>query len=204
MSKGIQKLFKHFAQNHQMKAIQTEKLYGLLYTDYIGSTNPLLTMKKSNKTDVLVKFRKSYRSHKEGLCGKNVCRPAALDEPSLCQMLDTACVSGVLLKNDRICMTKADGFRVRSREGEGGGGSEGRQETDCDSWTDALGSLALSQSGEQKLCRTCWILKLRHWMRSVDIFGFDHTSHGVCSQITQRYFLLLWRKMGILQLRVQQ
>lgn len=36
---------------------------------------------------------------------------------SLCQMLDTACVSRVLLKNDLICMTKADGFRVVTREG---------------------------------------------------------------------------------------
>lgn len=70
---------------------------------------------------------------------------------SLCQTLDTACVSRVLLKNDFICMTKADGFRVLRREGGRGGGSEGRQETDWDSWTDALGSLALSQSGDQKL-----------------------------------------------------
>lgn len=45
----------------------------------------------------------------------------------LCQMLDTACVSRVLLKNDCICMTKADGFRVLRREGArvGWGGSEG-------------------------------------------------------------------------------
>lgn len=68
-------------------------------------------------------------------------------------------------------MTKADGFRVRRRKG----GSEGRQETDWESWTDALGSLALSQSGEQKLGWACRILKLRHWMRTLYKFGFDHT-----------------------------
>lgn len=72
------------------------------------------------------------------------------------------------------------------------GWSEGRKETDWDAWTDVLGSLVLSQLGEQKLCRTCWILKLKHWMRSLDIFGFDHTTLGFFSH----YFLLLSRKWG--------
>jgi len=36
---------------------------------------------------------------------------------SLCQMLDTACASRVLLKNGPICMTKAHGFSVAGREG---------------------------------------------------------------------------------------
>ncbi len=57
MSKGMQKLFKHVVQNHQMKVIQTDILYNLLYTDYMTSTNLLLTMKYSNKTDVPVNFR---------------------------------------------------------------------------------------------------------------------------------------------------
>lgn len=43
---------------------------------------------------------------------------------SLCQKLDTACVRRVLLKNDCICMTKEDGFRVLGRGGvEGSEGS---------------------------------------------------------------------------------
>lgn len=41
---------------------------------------------------------KFYRGYIEGLGGKTVGYPAASDEISLCQMLDTACVSGVLLK----------------------------------------------------------------------------------------------------------
>lgn len=43
---------------------------------------------------------------------------------SLCQMLDTACVSGVLLKNDCICMTKASEY-----EGGRGGLKGGRRQT---------------------------------------------------------------------------
>lgn len=121
---------------------------------------------------------------------------------SLCQMLDTAYASRVLLKNGRIYMTKADGFRVLRREGGregwGGGGSEGRQETDWDSWTDALGSLALSQSGDEKT-----LLDMLDTESGADL-GLIPLTHGVCSQITRRDVLLLWRKMGILRLRVQQ
>lgn len=44
-------------------------------------------------------------------------------------------------------MTKADDFRVLKREGGVGGLKEGRRQTET--WTDALGLLALSQSGDQ-------------------------------------------------------
>lgn len=66
-----------------MKATQTDKLYGVLYADYTSSTDLLLTMKHSNKTDAPIDFRESYRRYEEGPCGKNVCYPAALDELSL-------------------------------------------------------------------------------------------------------------------------
>lgn len=57
--------------------------------------------------------------------------------------------------------------------------AEKEEVIDWDAWTDALGSLALSHLGEQKLL----ILKLKHWMRSLDIFGFDHTTLGISSTI---------------------
>lgn len=64
------------------KPSKTDKLYDLLYNGYMSRTNLLLTVKYNNKTDVLINFRESYRRHKEGLCGKNVCRPAALSVPN--------------------------------------------------------------------------------------------------------------------------
>lgn len=63
---------------------------------------------------------------------------------SMCQMLDTACVSKVLLKNDHICMTKADGFR--ELKSEGGGLQGGRRRTET-LWIDALGSLPVGRAG---------------------------------------------------------
>lgn len=59
------------------------------------------------------------------------------------------------------------------------GGSEGRKETDWDAWTDVLGSLVHSQLGEQKL--SDMLLKLKRWMRRLDIIGFDHTALGIFS-----------------------
>lgn len=163
MSKDIQKLFKHVAQNHQMKAIQTDKLYSL-YCTLI--TWLVLIFYWLWSTVIKQLFELSLESPIEDIKKGYVVKMSAallLLMNSLCQMLDTACVSRVLLKNDCICMTKADGFRVLRREGGVGGLKGGRrQETVWDSWTDALGLLALSQSGDQKLCWICWILKPRH------------------------------------------
>lgn len=67
----------------------------------------------------------------------------------LCQMLDTACVSRVLLKNDCICMTKADGFRVLRREGGGGrvGGGGARDRLGLlDRHTGIVGSLPVRRA----------------------------------------------------------
>lgn len=121
---------------------------------------------------------------------------------SLCQMLDTACVSRVLLKNDCICTTKADGFRVLRRKGGVGGLKGGMRQTGTlgqthwDRWL-SPSKETWNSAGHAGYWKrgTGWGV----WTR----FGADLATHGVCSQITQRDFLLWW-KMGILQFRVKQ
>lgn len=65
---------------------------------------------------------------------------------SLCQMLDIACVSKVLLTNGSICMTKGDSFRVLRREW-----SKRKQETEWDSGTH-WDNCTLPDRLENKIC----------------------------------------------------
>lgn len=70
------------------------------------------------------------------VCVVKMSAAALLLMNSQSQMLDTACANRLLLKDDSICMTKADGFRVLKRKGWG---IRGRLETVCHFWTGALG-----------------------------------------------------------------
>ena len=117
---------------------------------------------------------------------------------SLCQMLDTACVSWVLLKNNFICMTKADGFRVLRMEGGVGGLTGGKRQTGTLGQTHWNRWLSPSQETRNWIC---WISKPRHLMRSLDqIWVWSYYTWS----FTQRDVIPPWGKMGILQLRVEQ
>lgn len=117
---------------------------------------------------------------------------------SLCQMLDTACVSWVLLKK-RLHLHDKGWCLQGTKDGGRGGGSDGRQETHWDFWSVALESLALPSQETRNWI--CWISKPRNWMRSLDqIWVWSYHTWS----FTQRDIIPLWVKMGILQLRVEQ
>lgn len=94
---------------------------------------------------------------------------------SLCQTLDTACVSRVLLKNYCICMTKADGFRVLKREGGVEGLKGGRRQTGTLGQTHWDRWLSPSQETRNSIGYA------GYWSRGTGWgvwtrFGFDHTT----------------------------
>lgn len=127
---------------------------------------------------------------------------------SLCQMLDTACVSRVLFFKNGICMTKADGFRVLRREGWVGGGLKGsrRQEAGdrlrlLDRRTGIAGSLPV-RTPDTLLDMLDIEAEILDEESAPDL-GLN-VPHMEFVHRLLRGFLLLWRKMGILQLRVQQ
>lgn len=83
--------------------------------DYTSSTNVLLTLKCNNETDVPLNTKCSVVNINKAHTVK-MSAALLLLMNSLWQMLDTAYVNRLLLKNGSICMTKPDGFRVEGRK----------------------------------------------------------------------------------------
>lgn len=81
----------------------------------MSGTNLLLTLKYKNETDVPLNTKCSVVNINKAHTVK-MSATLLLLMNSLWQMLDTAYVNRLLLKNGSICMTKPNGFRVVGRK----------------------------------------------------------------------------------------